>query len=313
MENLENIILFDWLTFTCTIDSFSYSNLIYILGMENYDFKLIESYRYGYSKRVEFGGISILFDGSVGMGVCVDMSGTGCRSFESYSTLDWSTLFRRISCDGFNITRLDIAFDDHTGILDMQRLLDDTDDHLYRSRSRWWLVEYGSTGTTIYHGSPQSNFRVRIYDKAAERGIVDGSKHWIRVEIVLRSINAKNAILELVSGLSIGNLFRGTLSNYLVYCVESNDSNKSRWVTADYWEQLLESSPAIRLWSCPGVDYNIFHLEKFLRDQCGGAIYTWSQLYGFDQLEDLIKTRKTKLSPKHQKLLDMKGKFYHEK
>lgn len=305
---MENIILFDWLTFTCTLDNIAPNNLVYLLGLEDQDFKLVESYRYGYSKRLEFGGVSILYDGQPGMGICVDCSGTGCRSIETFSKVDWNIIFNRINCDGFNITRLDVAFDDHTGLLDIQLILNDTDDHLYRSRSRWWLVEYGSTGICIYHGSPTSNFRCRIYDKAAERGLTDGT-HWIRVEIVLRNVNAKEFVSKICEGFNIGTLYRGVLANYLVYCKESNDSNRSRWEASDYWFALLGSASPIRLWSCPGIEYNVFHLERYLRDQCGGAIYTWSQLYDFESLESLIKTRTGKLSAKHKLLLDMKGKF----
>lgn len=76
----------------------------------------------------------------------------------------------------------------------MQQLIDDTDDHNYTCRSQWWLVEYGSEGECIYFGSPKSNTRIRIYNKAAERGYKEGEKHWIRVELQLRDVNASGAL-----------------------------------------------------------------------------------------------------------------------
>ena len=59
------------------------------------------------------------------MGVAVEMSGQGCRTFETLSTLEtdamkkWRKLFDFIRSFGLKITRLDVAYDDHSGILDI--------------------------------------------------------------------------------------------------------------------------------------------------------------------------------------------------
>jgi hypothetical protein len=153
----ENLILFDWLTFTSHSDS--PETVMQLLGLKDVPWQKMEKGRNGYKCRYFFENISILYDGAENMGVCVDMSGSGCRAFETYSTIDWKELMDLLfyNADDYNVTRLDMAFDDHTGILDIDELRDDTDEHLYVSRSRTWKVEYGSAGTTIYHGSPTSN------------------------------------------------------------------------------------------------------------------------------------------------------------
>lgn len=299
-----NLLLIDWLTVTTKI--WSENDLIQMLGLSDCTWEHLDAYRYGYSHRCSFSGITILSGGhNDDMGICLEMSGQGCRAFETYSSLPWIELLRilRDPLYEFNITHIDLAFDDHTGILDIGEILDDTDHHRYRSRSRWWKVEYGSCGTTIYHGSPQSNIRVRIYDKAAERGLLDGT-HWIRVELVLRDVNASGAVDAILEHEQLGPVFSGILSNYLVYCDPSSDSNRSRWMATEYWQALLQGASAIHIAAYPGLEYNIFRLESYLRDQCGGAIYTWSQLYGLDSLEQLIKTRTAPLNPKHKMLLN---------
>lgn len=298
-----NLILVDWLTFTTKI--WSESDIIELLHLDSVSWENIDSYRYGYSHRITYSGMSILSGGRDDMGICIEFSGQGCRAFESFSDLSWYQVFELIChpLNEFKVTRIDLAFDDHTGILDMTELLDDTDNHFYRSRSRWWLVEYGSCGTSIYHGSPQSNIRVRIYDKAAERGLLDGT-HWIRVELVLRDTNAAGALDSILEFRNIGRVFSGILSNYLVYCIPSSDSNRSRWDTADYWNILLNSVAPIHIAADPGIGYNIFRLESYLKDQAGGAIFTWLQINGLDSLECLIKSRNKRLNPKHQLLLD---------
>ena len=304
----QNLLLIDWLTVSTKI--WSTNDLIRLLRIEDCTWEHLDAYRYGYAHRCSFSGITILSGGhSDDMGICLEMSGQGCRAFETYSSLSWIELLRILKdpFNEFNITHIDLAFDDHSGILDIGELLDDTDNHRYRSRSRWWKVEYGSCGTTIYHGSPQSNIRVRIYDKAAERGLLDGT-HWIRVEIVLRDVNASGAVDAILDKQQLGPVFSGILSNYLVYCDPSSDSNKSRWQPTDYWQVLLNGAAAIHIAADPGLEYNIFRLQSYLRDQCGGAIYTWSQLYGLDSLEELIKTRTSPLNPKHKMLLNMQHK-----
>lgn len=303
-----NLILVDWLTVTTKI--WSENELINLLHLKDLTWEHKDSYRYGYAHRCYCNGISILSGGSDGMGICLEMSGQGCRCFESFSDLTWLQLFSFIlePTFEFNVTRLDLAFDDHTGILDIGQILDDTDDHNYRSRSKWWKVEYGSRGTTIYHGSPQSNFRCRIYDKAAERGLLDGT-HWIRVEIQLRENNASGAISAILERKEYGPVFCGILRNYLCYLEPSSDSNRSRWKLVSYWEKLLGSIDAIKIAASPGLEYNIFRLESTIATQYSGALFTWIQINGIDQLDILIKERRpSKLNPKYKLLLQQYGK-----
>lgn len=305
----DSLILIDWLTFSTKI--WSESEIIQLLQLQDVTWEHIDAYRYGYRHRCSFGGISILSDGySEDMGICIDISGQGCRSFEDFSSLSWIDLFKILlePLNEFNITHIDLAFDDHTGILDIGQLLDDTDDHWYRSRSRWWKVEYGSTGTTIYHGSPKSNIRTRIYDKAAERGLLDDT-HWIRVELVLREENAVGAARAIIDKNDIGPVFSGILCNYLVYCEPSEDSNRSRWPVAEYWQKLIDSVAAIHIASKPGTEYNVFRLRHTILQQYSGAIYTWIQLYGIEGLEDLLKQRRSPLNPNHKRLLMLYEKW----
>ena len=82
----------------------------------------------GYQDRLHFNAISIHHHGRPDMGVWCEMSGQGCRTFEEYGSGDFIGLFRMIfQDDRFHITRLDVAFDDHAGILNIHQLFRDTD------------------------------------------------------------------------------------------------------------------------------------------------------------------------------------------
>ena len=232
------------------------------------------------------------------------MSGQGCREYETFSIYTWQHLLDQITGEDpkdVHVTRLDLAFDDHTGILDMNQLLDDTDDHNYTKRGDWWKVEYGSEGSTIYHGSPTSNIRLRIYDKAAERGCQEG-EHWIRVELQLRNENAHGAADRVCSS-DVGPIFRGLLRNFITYRVPSADSNRSRWPVAPYWEELLAGTEAIHVLETPGVDYNVFRLTKYLTLQAGPSIMCYAHILGLDDLMEQIVHAKCRISPKYQHLV----------
>lgn len=297
----ENLILFDWLTFTSHCDS--PETVMQLLGLKDVPWQKMDKGRNGYRQRYFFENISILYDGAENMGICVDMSGTGCRAFESYSKINWNELMQILyfSSGDYNVTRLDMAFDDHTGILDIDELRDDTDDHLYVSRTRTWKVEYGSAGTTIYHGSPKSNMYIRIYDKAAERDLQDC--HWIRVEMQMRDEIA----IGFINGLMIhpvGDQFRGVLHNYLRYVVDpGTDENMSRWPMADYWQDLIEGVGQIRVWSAPGIDYNEFHLSNYVINQAGNALDCYLRIFGMEDLIRELGQRSVKMSPKYLRLL----------
>lgn len=300
MENKNNVILFDWLTFTCKADGLD--SIRDLLGLSDVSWDQMEKGRNGYRQRLFFENINILYDGAENMGICVDMSGQGCRAFESYSSVTWEQLFSTLTYykDDYKITRLDVAYDDHTGILDIDQIQDDTDDHYYVSRSRTWKVEYGSSGTTIYHGSPKSNMYIRIYDKAAEQQLED--THWIRVELQMRD--------EIASGFTngflcspIGIQFRGVLHNYLRYVVPSPDTNMSRWELAPYWADLLEGIERIRCWVSPGVDYTVFRLQSYIINQAGNALDCYLSIFGVEDLVRELGKRAIRRSLKYDRLI----------
>ena len=312
-----NIILIDWITFTTKI--WSVEQVKTSLGLYEQDWTLAEYGRYGYKRMEVFNGVSVLYegrpnqDGFDDMGICVEISGQGCRALETFGKIDWLAFvaFLMAEENEFKITRLDLAYDDHTGILDKLQLKLDTDDGNYRSKFRTWELRYGNRGWSIYHGSKQSQAMIRIYDKAAERGLLDGT-HWIRVELQLRDTNAAGSLQAYLQHRQLGAVFGGILATYLVYLEESNDSNKSRWATAPYWQALIQDAKRIHIAAAPGVEYNIFHLQRFIRDTAGGGLQTWIEIFGLDSLPELLRNRKSKLNPKHKRLLDLyrNGEYY---
>jgi len=304
----ENVILYDWLTVSRKDDD--PWTWVPLLGMEGCGWEELDHGRNGYRKGVYFGSVSILYDGNPGMGSCLDMSGQGCRSFEEYGTGDFDGLFRLFHDDSsFHVTRLDVAFDDHSGILDIRQLFRDTDDRdggqQFVSRFRKSRIEKefdnGRPGITVYHGSKHSAVLIRIYDKAAERGLPE-DHHWVRVELQLRD---ERASAFCFAPAPIGELFRGVLVNYVRYVDDpGTDSNRWRWPMKPYWEELIQQVGRITLYVKPGVEYNIQQLDNFVFGQAANAISAALQIYGVTFCVQKIRERKVMENPKYRRLVE---------
>lgn len=308
----ENVILYDWLTVSSKEED--PQAWVKLLGMEGCSWDELGHGRNGYRKGLYFGSISILYDGNPGMGACLDMSGQGCRSFEEYGTGDFDGLFRLFQQGkGYHVTRLDVAFDDHSGILDIQRLFRDSDnqdgDQQFVSKFRKSRIEKefndGRPGITVYHGSKKSAVLIRIYDKAAERGLLE-EQHWVRVELQLRDERAEAFCFAKEP---IGVLFRGVLVNYVRYVDDpGTDSNRWRWPMKPYWEDLIEQVGRIRLYTKPGVEYNIGQLDRFVFEQASNAMAAAFQIYGVPFCVQKIQDRKVTENPKYKRLVEQYAK-----
>jgi len=260
---------------------------------------------HGYRDRLYWEKISIHYNGREDMGVWLEMSGQGCRAFESFGSGNYEALFQEVFSNpgDMHITRLDAAFDDLEGLLDIETVCRDARKAEYVSKFRTGDATYGlgdDTGRSVLLGSRSSEALVRIYDKAAERGFHD--RHWVRVELQLRRERAA-AFLQQTE--PIGERFAGVLANYLRFIDEPGgfDTNRWRWPMKPYWAKLLDGASRVRLYEKPGADYNMINLENFVFQQAGGAIYTYLECFGVEKFMEGLRHRGTQLNPKYKSLL----------
>lgn len=276
--------------------------IVEILGLKQVPWETVKGAR-GYQDRLYFSCISIHYNGRPDMGVWCEMSGQGCRAFEELSTLPhkWDSLFDTIARYGMNITRLDVAYDDHAGLLDINEIIQDTRAQEYVSKSDYWEILESSKGQSLQYGSPQSDVLIRIYDKARERNCEAGT-HWIRCELQLRR---ERAIAFTKLPLSIGQSYCGVVINYLRFVIPDElDTNKWRWPIKPYWGDFLENANRISLYEAPGTDYNLDRCEKYVICQAGNAIDAYIKIRGIDGFMDTLNSRKTRPNPKYQRLVE---------
>lgn len=316
-----NVFMIDWLTFVSHVDDVESCKRLLGLADPAIPWTDEVKFRNGYPKQSYWCGITISYGADDAamyddptkvrsdMGICVNLSGQGCRNFESYGHGNWMQIFAAIfSGARYNVTRLDLAYDDHIGILDIHQIEADTRDRAYISRSKYAEIIWSDDqledlhGMTVQVGSSKSKTLIRIYDKAAERKFRD--RHWIRCEVQLRHENALVACSELFKQKHIGRVASGILRNYLTYRTPTADTNKSRWPIAPYWSRLVLDMERISLWITPGDEYNFSKTEKWLVDQCGQAILTAMKMNRLELLLGTIQKKNPDLAPKYQAVLD---------
>lgn len=315
---MQSNILVDWITFSSKADDFV--SITEFLGLQSLQFTE-RSGRYFYRRCRSFGNINIYSDGiNDDMGVCVEMSGQGCRDFETYGKCDWMVVFAYILNNDFvNISRLDVAFDDFDGALNLDAIIQDTFDGNFTSKFSHWNVQKGSRGATVEHGTRGGSMYIRIYDKKAERKRED-LEHWVRCELQMREQNALGFITSLyrkesffdLSGESvaftegdipIGKLFFQVLNNYLRYVEpDDSDSNMRRWPTAAHWLRFLDTVERRSIFISPGTEYNVMNLSRYIFHQAGNAINTYIELMGQEKFLNELKEVKKSKNPKYDNL-----------
>jgi phage replication initiation protein len=274
----------DWLEFTLPI-GFHLPHIGEMLGL---DAEWVQAPRgmNGYRKQYVAGGVRILTNGTPEMGHHVVISGS---AFVSCSEKVETILAHCLHLG--NVTRLDIAYDSVSGLLDMDRVRQ----HIKggslltpfrRGREIQELdlsgeIPDSDLGRTIYIGSGKSRILFRVYDKGLETGSTAGGK-WIRLECQLRSTHAHNAAIEiLVDG--AGGVLRSICAKYLSFRQGSADSNKSRWSVAGWWSAFLESAGRIKL-AIDKVKKTLIEKRVWFERQLGPTFAAICQAFGTDEI-----------------------------
>lgn len=268
-ENLKNGLScrIDWLSFTIFDDSVE-------AALDNFGFDIGDFYSCpkganGYKSMLMLNGSSlrVLYDGAEGMGIHFDVSGSAMVDlFQFFSGLfseptpfggnaiDWdcqimTKLLERVELLG-HVTRLDLAIDNADNIyFTCDDIVDVMRNQCFISKFRSWrnLAEYATSGKvkghTVYLGNRTSDVMLRIYDKQAEQGT---DFPWVRWELELKGQRAIDSIRLMVSGMSVGQVCLGILSNYY-RIIQLDDLNKSRCTLDSLYSRFLDGVQALRL------------------------------------------------------------------
>lgn len=286
-------ILVDWLTISIKDKAVTVDKMLEILHLDKT--KMVKGYSRYLGSRLFLGGISIHF----GEYIILEMSGQGCRLLESLygNKLDWIDFIEQFLClEGSHLARLDIACDDYPGVgekalLNYATMVRHVSEKRYLSLARYcsWI---DGAEQAIYFGSPKSDRRLRIYNKAIERKY-DG--HWIRAEFQLRNDCALSFYMRALERDSIGEAYQGMMFDFLRFTQEKNKGeNQDRMKVTRWWRTFCGNAARIKGFYVGGLEYNMDSLEHYLYKNAGSSMKTFLSVTGGDvgQLMDYAKDSK---------------------
>lgn len=318
-------ILLDYLSFTMS-------------HSENGVEKIVKSMNLGELKQSTYGGMgyaesAFFLDGGrifwhderpeMGIHVRLNSSSMSLVGLTALGTIN------RVLDMGGKITRLDIAFDDLDGLLDIthmhEKLVAGNVQTRFRRVSRIQGATIGlsqNIGDTINIGKRTSHAFVRIYDKKREqeaRGKDVSEIHmWTRVELELKSEKAhmfagllgecaadpdndKPAVL-------CSNLLWGLLD---FKTPNPDDENKSRWVTSYWWADFIQATSKLTL-SIAAPDKTIEGAKAWVDNQVAPTLAMIILSYpdhndvsGYEFIMDAIQKGEGRLSDEQKRRLSL--------
>ncbi len=230
---------------------------------------------------------------------------------------------------GGQITRLDIAFDDLDGLLDInhmhEKLLAGNVQTRFRKVARIQGAIIGlsqNIGDTINVGSRTSHAFVRVYDKKREQEArgkdVSGIDTWTRVELELKSEKA-HMFAGLLGECAAGNdldapaiLCSNLLWGLLDFKIPNpDDENKSRWDTSHWWADFLEATAKLTL-SIPSPEKTIEGAKAWVKNQVAPTLAMIVLSYpdhndvsGYEFIMDAIQKGEDRLTEEQKRRLDL--------
>lgn len=262
---------------------------------------------YGYQHCYYYDSVKLHFGGKPD--ICLDLSGKGCRTIEHLNNLffDWFEFLlgmkEGIQKGEIHVSRIDIACDDMEGYLNYDKMVKYIMQKRFICKSRKVHCRIGSE-RGIYCGSPQSERRLRIYDKAIEQGYPEGT-HWLRTEFQLRNDTALSFLLNWFNVRDIGKTFFGVLHDYLRFITKPvNGENHSRAITCSWWLKFVQNAEKLKQLYCQGREYSLITIESYIEKCCSSNLLTMLTACGgnMQKLIDIIDN--AKITKKQKKLLE---------
>lgn len=295
-------VVLDYLTMTSKLHDIGF--FISELGLSDVVFVDMPG-RYGWERRKYYMGCSFLYGGRDD--VCVELSGTGCRTIEEFnSEWDWFSYLHQFEFDirvgDVNVSRLDIAGDDREGILDHSVMIEHCRDRRYICKARYRIWIDGDE-QQIYFGSPASDRRLRIYNKALEQGIA--GDRWMRCEMQMRNKNAVSFILNWFQLGSIGLTYAQVLRDFLRFTEDVPDGiHYDRAEICAWWDRFIGLVGQIAQVYIVGGDYSLAKVRYFLETQCASSLRLFLQAHNGDLTDIVDIIEHARLNSRQLQLLD---------
>jgi phage replication initiation protein len=312
----------------------------YVLGIEKDYFFYEVNQRHGYDGIYSCGRIQLYVSEKIEQGLMLELTGQGLLEMETvlqemdsqFTLNEWLVLItdpdyylKQGLFSRFNCSRLDIAIDEmykEAGNYDLHDLkwrkdnggekLIDTSLRSSRDIESYWHDK--PLGLTLYFGSPNGNFLLRMYEKAKERakkenreledilldyGVVN------RYEMQIREEYAEAAFNELAKGNSLDQFaINLLLSKIAVYETVSTDSGKIAYQFHPPFYEVFGNYQTVKI-NGKKNETDVEKSMKWIVSQVSRTLALLQEVYGkqwlFDWLEHLIS--EVEFTEKQEKII----------
>lgn len=193
------------------------------------------------------------------------MSGSGCRNYENFLTINketWFDFLERVCRYDMNFPRIDLAIDDRKPYLHIPTLVQLTEEGMLSSQLRN-ISENGSgelgeeamihKGKSLYLGSKTSDFRIVFYEKGYEQAEKYGKEvdtDWNRYELRFRHERAVKAVQALIQYRDVAKVALQVLNEKVRFLQKPENRTTTRkrlYPTYPPWEVFMQDVGKIKL------------------------------------------------------------------
>lgn len=284
---------------------------------------------YGYNQSYVLGNIFVYYtdvDDGTNKGVLLELKGKGCRQYESYLSAQGRTWYDFMRCC-YNVDarfkRVDLAINDHKGILDVSELIEKCRNEecvsffrTFRDHNSGKLIRSHEQnkeemGKTLYIGSMRSEIYFCIYEKDYEQFIkarvsMEDAPIKNRFELRLSDDRAKNAVYDLLCFEDPERTVFGIINYYVRFIDRVAGKEHSKCPVNKKWERFVggEDRGKLKLTMAP-EPYTIDRTLKWLGHQVMPMLIMASEIdekNGTSYVHDMVQG--TKLKKRHKKIIE---------
>jgi len=280
---------------------------------------------YSYTEHYYIGDIFVYTSPDEEKGVLLELKGKGCRQFESYllaQERSWYDFLMDALVDGGVMKRLDLAINDHTGMLDIPELTEKCRNEecvsvfrSFKSYASGELVKHeeqdkAGMGYTLYIGSLKSEVYFCVYEKSYEQYIklgipIEEAPIKNRFEIRLKNERAYYAVRDLLTYYDAERTAFSIINRYVRFVDKKADKKRSDWKLSVRWAWFIgENREPLKLTTKP-EPYTLDRTLRWIQRQVDPTLKmleTITAKTGIDYLKEIRKS--TKLTEKHYKIIE---------
>ena len=280
---------------------------------------------YSYTEHYYIGDIFVYTSPDEEKGVLLELKGKGCRQFESYllaQERSWYDFLMDALVDGGVMKRLDLAINDHTGMLDIPELTEKCQNEecvsvfrSFKSYASGELVKHeeqdkAGMGYTLYIGSLKSEVYFCVYEKSYEQYIklgipIEEAPIKNRFEIRLKNERAYYAVRDLLTYYDAERTAFSIINRYIRFVDKEVDKKRSDWKLSVRWAWFIgENREPLKLTTKP-EPYTLDRTLRWIQRQVDPTLKmleTITAKTGIDYLKEIRKS--TKLTEKHYKIIE---------